>query len=158
MQFQVPQYIEVEDKLVGPLSLKQFVYLAGAGGISYILFRKLPLLVALPFIAIIVGFALALAFYPREKFGKPFIEIIQSGARYLLRTRLYTWKKILPKIPDNRQQTTDNQQTRGFSMPIPTVTEGKLKDLSWNVDVAGDKEEPKTNHELPTAGRHEPPK
>ena len=70
----------MEDKLVGPLSLKQFVYLAGAGGISYVLFRKLPLFVALPFIAIIVGFTLALAFYPREKFGKPFIEIIQSGA------------------------------------------------------------------------------
>ena len=139
MQFQVPQYIEVEDKLVGPLTLKQFVYLAGAGGISYILFRKLPFLVALPLIAIIVGFALALAFYPREKFGKPFIEIIQSGARYLLRTRLYTWKRLPPKVTNNPQQTTDNRETKSFSMPIPTVTEGKLKDLSWNVDVAGEK-------------------
>lgn len=127
----------MEDKLVGPLTLKQFVYLAGAGGVSYILFRKLPFLVALPFIAIIVGSALALAFYPREKFGKPFIEILQSGSRYLLRTRLYTWKKVAPKVTDNRQQTTDNQQTRNFSMPIPTVTEGKLKNLSWNVDVRG---------------------
>lgn len=152
MQFQVPQYIEVEDKLVGPLSLKQFVYLAGAGGISYILFRKLPLLVALPFIAIIVGFALALAFYPREKFGKPFIEIIQSGARYLLRTRLYTWKKIPQKITPGK---TPTEQSTSFSIPIPTVTEGKLKDLSWNVDVAGDKEEPKTNHELPPTGGRE---
>src|SRR3989344_8163219 len=152
MQFQVPQYIEVEDKLVGPLSLKQFVYLAGAGGISYILFRKLPLLVALPFIAIIVGFALALAFYPREKFGKPFIEIIQSGARYLLRTRLYTWKKIPQKMASGK---TPTEQSTSFSMPIPTVTEGKLKDLSWNVDVAGDKEEPKPNHELPPTGGRE---
>lgn len=152
MQFQVPQYIEVEDKLVGPLSLKQFVYLAGAGGISYILFRKLPLLVALPFIAIIVGFALALAFYPREKFGKPFIEIIQSGARYLLRTRLYTWKKIPQKMVPGK---TPEQRSTNFSIPIPTVTEGKLKDLSWNVDVAGDKEEPKTNHELPPTGGRE---
>lgn len=152
MQFQVPQYIEVEDKLVGPLSLKQFVYLAGAGGISYILFRKLPLLVALPFIAIVVGFALALAFYPKEKFGKPFIEIIQSGARYLLHSRLYTWKKLPPKIIPGK---TREERPTTFSMPIPTVTEGKLKNLSWNVDVAGDKEEPKTNHELPKTDGHE---
>lgn len=152
MQFQVPQYIEVEDKLVGPLSLKQFIYLAGAGGISYILFRKLPFIVALPFIAIVVGFALALAFYPREKFGKPFIEIIQSGARYLLRTRLYTWKKVPPKITPGSAPV---EQKVNFSMPIPTISEGKLKNLSWNVDVAGDKEEVPTNHELPPQGGHE---
>jgi TM2 domain-containing membrane protein YozV len=155
MQFQVPQYIEVEDKLVGPLSLKQFVYLAGAGGFAYILWKKLPIFIALPLIGAIAWFALMLAFYPREKFGKPFVEIVQSGFKYFMRTRLYTWKKLPPKITDNRQPATDNQQVRGFSMPIPTVTEGKLKDLSWNVDVAGDKEEPSTNHELPTSGRHE---
>jgi hypothetical protein len=148
MQFQVPQYIEVEDKLVGPLSLKQFVYLAGAGGVSYILFRKLPILIALPFIAIIVGFALALAFYPREKFGKPFIEIIQSGARYFLHTRLYTWKKVPPKITPGK---TREERPTTFSLPIPTVTEGKLKDLSWNVDVAGDKNKEDDNEK--TVGR-----
>lgn len=152
MQFQVPQYIEVEDKLVGPLSLKQFVYLAGAAGVAYILFRKLPLLIALPLIAILVGFALALAFYPREKFGKPFIEIIQSAMRYFLHTRLYTWKKLPPKI---NPREAPGGRGAGFSIPIPTVSEGKLKNLSWNVDIAGDKEEPATDHEPSTTGKHE---
>lgn len=142
----------MEDKLVGPLSLKQFVYLAGAGGISYILFRKMPLYISLPLIAIVVGFALALAFYPREKFGKPFIEILQSGVRYFMHPRLYTWKKVPPNITPGQPPV---QQSSSFSMPIPTVTEGKLKNLSWNVDVAGNKEEPVTEHELPTTGRRD---
>ena len=34
MQFQVPQFIETEDKVVGPLTLRQFMYIAGAGAAS----------------------------------------------------------------------------------------------------------------------------
>jgi hypothetical protein len=29
MQFRVPQFIDIEDKLFGPLTFKQFIYLAG---------------------------------------------------------------------------------------------------------------------------------
>lgn len=141
MQFQVPQYIEVEDKIVGPLSLKQFTYIAGAGGISYMIFRKLGLLFGLPFIAPVAIFALMLAFYPREKFGKPFVEIVQSWFKFMIHTRLYTWKKVPPKIPAGRQRVANDQQARSFSMPIPTVSEGKLKNLSWNVDVKGEEKE-----------------
>jgi len=35
MRFEVPQFIDVEDKLFGPLTFTQFVYLAGSGGISF---------------------------------------------------------------------------------------------------------------------------
>ena len=37
MQFQVPQFIETEDKVVGPLSIRQFAYLGTALGISSLL-------------------------------------------------------------------------------------------------------------------------
>ncbi len=33
MQFHVPQYIDIEDKLFGSLTLKQGIYVAGVGGI-----------------------------------------------------------------------------------------------------------------------------
>ena len=38
MQFQVPQFIETEDKIVGPFTLRQFIYVAGAGLGSVILY------------------------------------------------------------------------------------------------------------------------
>ena len=34
MRFLVPQFIEVEDKLFGPLSFRQFVYLVGSIGFA----------------------------------------------------------------------------------------------------------------------------
>ena len=35
-QFQVPQFITVEDRIIGPLTLKQFFYLLGAAAIALI--------------------------------------------------------------------------------------------------------------------------
>ena len=42
MQFQVPQFIEIEDKIFGPLTFKQFIYLAGGGGLCFLLYTILP--------------------------------------------------------------------------------------------------------------------
>src|SRR3990172_12458701 len=49
MQFQVPQFIEIEDKIFGPLTFKQFIYVAGGAGACYLLWRVLPLLLPPPF-------------------------------------------------------------------------------------------------------------
>jgi len=62
MQFQVPQFIEVEDKIFGPLTFKQFVYMAGGAGLAYLLWRVLPFLLAAPLIMGAIGLGAALAF------------------------------------------------------------------------------------------------
>jgi len=49
MQYQVPQFIEIEDKIFGPLTLKQFLYLAGGGGLCLLFFTLLPLYLAKKF-------------------------------------------------------------------------------------------------------------
>lgn len=36
MQYPVPQFTDVEDKLIGPLTLRQFLILAGAGAIVFV--------------------------------------------------------------------------------------------------------------------------
>ena len=38
MQFQTPQFIETENKIIGPLTLKQFFYLAVGFGVSFTFF------------------------------------------------------------------------------------------------------------------------
>ncbi|PIR41359.1 MAG: hypothetical protein COV31_01525 [Candidatus Yanofskybacteria bacterium CG10_big_fil_rev_8_21_14_0_10_46_23] len=38
MQFQVPQFIDTEEKIVGPLTLKQFLWVAGGVSIVFIIF------------------------------------------------------------------------------------------------------------------------
>ena len=39
MQFSVPQFVEVEDKIIGPLTLKQFLVLLGGGFVVFVLYK-----------------------------------------------------------------------------------------------------------------------
>jgi len=91
MKFEVPQFIEVEDKIIGPLTLKQFLYIGAGAGLLFPLwfFLKLGLFIA---IAIPVGlFCSVLAFYKVN--GQPFISFLGSFIKYLRKPRLYLWRK-----------------------------------------------------------------
>lgn len=127
MEYQVPQFIEVEDKIFGPLTIKQFIYLAGGAGIVTILVLSLPLVFAIILGAPIAGLALALAFYKIN--GKPFIEILESGLVYFLGGRLYLWKKekepLAPKI----------EAAAPAPLPKAPLSRRKLEELAWSLDV-----------------------
>lgn len=129
MQFKVPQFIDVEDKLFGPFTFKQFAYLGGGAGMVYIVFRFLPGFLAFIVAVPIALFALALAFYKIN--GKPFIFIVNAWLTYKLQNKLYLWKKSEPK-KITRELNPESDDIKNF---IPKLSNSKLKDLSWNLDV-----------------------
>src|SRR4051812_24860436 len=90
MRFQVPQFIEVEDKIFGPLTLKQFIYLAGGAGISVIVYLFLPLFLAVLVIIPILSFSAALAFYKVN--NKPFVGFLEAAFMYAFHPKLYIWQ------------------------------------------------------------------
>ena len=101
MRFQVPQFIEVEDKIFGPLTLRQFIYVAGGVGIIVILWITLPHPVAF-LLGLPIGiFSAALAFYKVNE--RPFIHLLESAFNYAVGENLYLWKnhdKPIQKSPD----------------------------------------------------------
>ena len=125
MQYKVPQFIDIEDKVFGPLTFRQFAYLAGGAGFIYLSFRFLPVLIALVVAAVFAAFALALAFFKYNE--KPFIHVLESFARFYMRSRLYLWHKQDPV--EVKQNITKKAPDRA------TLTESKLKTLSWSLDV-----------------------
>ena len=129
MRFQVPQFIEIEDKIFGPFTFKQFVYLSGGGGIVFLLYQALPLYVAVFFILPIIALSGMLAFYKINE--RPFILALESSVKHLLSTKLYTWKRIPKKnaeeVPPEKKQVAESI--------IPKLSEGKLKDIAWSLDV-----------------------
>ena len=127
MQFQVPQFIEVEDKIFGPLTFKQFIYLAGGAGISFTLYSTLPSYISYILILLIVGFSLALAFYTKN--NKPFINILEYAFKYWSSNKLYIWKKEPRKIEQKIQKDIVSQ------LNIPRLSDSKLKELSWELDI-----------------------
>lgn len=130
MKFQVPQFIEIEDKIFGPLTIKQFIYLAGGAGLSFILFRYLPLIIALLLIVIVLGFSLTMAFYKVN--SKPLIYILQSAFGYYFSSKLYLWKKK-DKVPEKMKEAAGLPgQTPLY---VPKLSQSKLHDLTWSLDI-----------------------
>ncbi len=140
MQFHFPQYIDIEDKLFGPLSLKQAIYTAGGIGAAYVVYVYIPyIFISVPIIVGIGVLTWALAFYPKEKLGRPFIEVLEAGFYYLLREKLYTWKKTT-KEPSLGQV----QEYTPTQAPLtPVIPQGKLSSSSFGIDVKG----PELEHE-----------
>lgn len=134
MQFQVPQFIEVEDKIFGQLTLKQFIYLAGGAGLSFVVYRVLNsiLLSALPII-IILAFSAALTW--GKAYGRfPFIFMVEAAFKYFFSSKLYIWKKVNRTV--QREEDKMEKDARELaSIMVPKISNSKLKDLTWSLDI-----------------------
>lgn len=127
MRFQVPQFIEIEDKIVGNLTLKQFVYLAGGAGMTFVAYKFIPSIFGIIIALAIVVLSLALAFYKIN--NKPFEDTLEAAIKFYTGTKLYVWKKTEDQIVETEQKTTDD------SLYIPKLSDSKLKELSWSLDI-----------------------
>jgi hypothetical protein len=91
MRFEVPQFIEIEDKIFGPLTWRQFLYLGGGLGMAVVMFLMLPFIIFAIFgipLALLAG---ALAFYPIN--SRPFSYFLESFVNYVTKDKLYLWRK-----------------------------------------------------------------
>jgi len=129
MQYQVPQFIEVEDKIFGPLTLKQFIYIAGAGGLCLLFFTILPIYIAIVLSLPFAALGLALAFYKIN--DRPLIITLEHGFSYMLGTKLYIWKQRDNKTPKVEAQVS----AQPGNVIVPSLSQSKLKDLAWALNI-----------------------
>lgn len=139
MEYQVPQFIDVEDRIIGPLTLKQFIYVAGGGGLCIVFFSYLPFVFATLLSLPIAGFAAALAFYKVN--GKPFIEMLEAGFNYYTGAKLFLWKHGEPKTPAAPAAASVTAVSRGAAQSGggtaigKKLTRGRLAELAWSLDI-----------------------
>ncbi len=134
MRFQVPQFIEVEDKIFGPLTLKQFIYLTGGGGLSFMVYTFLNSLLwaAIP-MAIIMGISIAFAFGKVN--SRPFVTVLESAFKYYWGNKLFIWKKQENSKSKNADESAIIEAKNYASMMVPKISDSKLKDLTWSLDI-----------------------
>jgi hypothetical protein len=128
MEYQVPQFIDVEDHIVGPLTLKQFIYLAGGAGLCTAFIIELPLVFGLLLSLPVGGLALALAFYKIN--GKPFIEVLEHATSYYTGSKLFLWKH------EDKPVATTASAPAVAAKADSRLTRGKLSELAWSLDIA----------------------
>jgi hypothetical protein len=132
MQFQVPQFLEIEDKIFGPFTFREFAYLAGGAGLCFVLYKLLGLFWGAIPMLLIAGFSLALTFYKPN--NKPFINMIEAGFKYFSQSKLYIWKKHAGKTsPPAPLLSGEGGQRPGEVMT--RLNGSRLRDLAWSLDV-----------------------
>lgn len=128
MQFNIPQFIDKEDKIVGPLTAKQLGWLFSGGAIMLILWAFLDtsaLIAAGIPIALIVG---ALAFYRPN--NQPLIRFLLSSVRYFTRPKMYVWKRI----PEQTRPIKKTIKNTAVSVEKRELSGKKIEDISKILD------------------------
>ncbi len=132
MQFQVPQFIDIEDKIIGPFTLKQFMYIAGGALLLFILFKTVKFFILIVLAGPIIALTVSLAFVKMH--GQPFISIIKNFFGFLRKPDFYVWKR--PKEEIQKQEEEPE-----IIKVVPSQKRGKLKkkerlqDVSWKINI-----------------------
>ena len=132
MQFRVPQFIDIEDKIFGPFTLKQFGYMVGAGGLSFIIWSVVPVrIVAILLIIPVAGLFLALAFvkFNNRSFG----EILQSAFTFYTGTKIFTWKQ--PALEKDQTSVDRVVADTQKEIIIEKTNKDKIHDIALGLDV-----------------------
>jgi hypothetical protein len=92
-QYKVPQNVEAEDKIIGPLTFRQFIYALMGFGWAAIMFAILH---KIPAVMIIIGFPptmllMLLAFYTRD--GQNFEQLLIAMVGFFAASRKRLWVK-----------------------------------------------------------------
>jgi hypothetical protein len=95
MLFNIPQFIDKEDKIVGILTAKQLGWLFGGGALLMVLWTMLDtaalIIVAIPVVAIFAGFAF---YHPN---GMTLLGFVGASTRFFFHPKIYIWRRIPEK-------------------------------------------------------------
>ena len=131
MQFKVPQFLDIEDKIFGPFTFREFAYLAGGAGLCFVFYKLLGLVFGAIPILLMAGFVIALTFYHPN--NKPLINTLGAGFKFFTQSKLYIWKKDKKATANNKLQiTNETLEGRGG---VVGLSGSKLRDLAWSLDI-----------------------
>jgi hypothetical protein len=131
MQFEVPQFIEIEDKIFGPLTWRQFLYMGGGGLMAAVMFLTMPFVVFVLLGIPLGAIAFALAFYPVN--NRPFSHFLEAMYTYATRQKIYHWQQ-------NQTIVHKNDPTSNVANPIlmsrtPTTKRKSVASLSRQLEL-----------------------
>ena len=143
MQFPVPQFIDVEDKIIGPFTLKQFGFIFGGGLIEVLLFRTLGLgivffLLGIPIALLTLGISFG------QFNGKHIYEVIPVFLKFLGEPKVLVFHKNRSvsnlQITPITVETFQNIQKQNAAPAEQEPVQNRLKNLSRMLDQKNQEE------------------
>lgn len=130
MQFSVPQFIDVEDKIVGPFTGKQTLYLIAGGGILLLVFTVLNFFFFLIALVVVGPLTLAFAFY-RPK-GITLAQYLTNMVDYFTTNHLYVWRRE----PEITMYKAVQKKHTFTEEPMKMVSKSRIRELANLLDTS----------------------
>jgi len=132
MRFTLPQFIEHEAKIVGPLTFRQFIFIGIAGGICFILYFTAPFSIFLIACLILGGGAMALAFL---KIGGRSLPIILGNfLKFSVSPKIFIWRKIETPIKVFKKERVKKEEVEE-ELPLKIAEGSQLKKLRTQIEI-----------------------
>lgn len=134
-QFTVPQFIDVEDKIFGPITIRQFVILLFAAGLAFVFWKLFDRSLAITLIVIFDGFAFLLAFLKVK--GQLFHIFLLNIIQTLKKPALRIWK--IEYLNEELKQWIEYKPKKleMIKFTKKPVTASRLKELTLVVNTGG---------------------
>lgn len=138
-QFVVPQFLDVEPKIIGPITGRQFLIMLGtlmAGFLAYRIFIRSPF-IFIPLICVLVATGGSFAFAKVN--GQAFHYIVLNMIQTLRKPSIRVWDKTLTdqELKD-RMKDAEKKEEEDQGPIAPKPLQGsRLSELSLMVDTGG---------------------
>ncbi len=133
MRFTLPQFIEHEAKIVGPLTFKQFSFIGVAAAICFILYYTLPFSVFLAACFILGGGAIALAFLKIG--GRSLATVFGNFLKFSVSTRIFIWRKAETPIMVFKKVEVKKEEEVKDELPLKIAGKSQLKKLKTQIEI-----------------------
>ena len=140
MQFPVPQFIGVEDKIIGPLTLRQFLTLIG-GAVICVAAWSMADMELFILITIIVG-SISIAFAFVKMNGRLLHEYLLSMLNYFSKPQIRTWAKDASLKTIEVSSPKKVKRTEHEGMLKEELNKSRINDLSEVLDAYGEQTSP----------------
>ena len=134
-QFVIPQFIDVEDKIIGPITVRQFIIMLAGGGLVFISYKLSDFTLFLFFFIVISSITFSFAFIKIN--GRPLHYLVLNFFQTFRRPKIKVWQK---KLSDSELKVFS--QTKKVVLPVQVkgknrVRASRLAELSLIVDTGG---------------------
>jgi len=137
MQFIVPQFINIESKIIGPITPKQFIILIITIGLIFICYKLADFVLFIIEGVIILGLGVVIAFVRVNQ--QPIYYLFLNMGQGLKRPSLRIWRKeFIPVVEEKSEKAGKTEEKIISRQPLSS---SRLSQIALTVDTGGEYKE-----------------
>src|SRR3989344_1328479 len=135
-KFIVPQFIDIENKILGPVTVRQFITVAVGGGFMFVAYRLADFSLFLIEAAIILIITAVIAFlrFNGLPFHIFFLNMVGTYKKPMLRVWL---KEETRRSSGGKKKQSKKDQEEKYFVPKNSISSEKLSELALIIDTGG---------------------